>query len=637
VLFIVLSFSGPVSAQYSNASLNGPWLGVNFEPDMYLIFDGNGNINEMGSFYNHETVINLGTYSVTSSGYLSGNIKIDNQNFALTGQFITPDSIDMGDRIHSLLKIPNAGALAGSWSGGIVSSNYENFNISVNSSGKITGPNTWLAHIFERNGKVVGFFDTKDGSNCWHQFQLVNCTYKNNRIAGIAASECKDNQGQSIVLTRISNKTISAVAGGLSSALTPNEKSGITSLKVTGTIDARDFKTMRDDIPQLTEIDLSGATIVAYSGLEGTTDAQTIINYPANAIPAHAFYNVTSKEGKKDLSTFIFPSGITSVGRLAFQNCTSLTSVSIPPFVTSLGVQAFYNCTDLVKVSIEPPSSLTAIGKYAFGFCSKLISVTIPKSVSSIGIVAFLGSIASVNVDADNLYFSSLNGALYNKQKTSLIYVPNYVNGDYDIPPSVTRIAVDAFYNCLGLSSITIPSSVKTIQDWAFENCTFLTSISIPSSVDSIGSYAFYNCKRLLSIFANSPIPVNLSASDSVFNHVDKNMCSLFVPTGTIGAYKVANKWKDFSRILEFSNAQTKVDLIQMNGLKVYPNPSDGIVKIEGLNTNHKNEIAIYTIGGKLIRKKICSSATEMMNISDRVAGLYLLFINGKAIKILKN
>lgn len=120
-------------------------------------------------------------------------------------------------------------------------------------------------------------------------------------------------------------------AGSLKTTLTTEELSTVTNLTLTGTIDARDFKIMRDNMPSLTELDLSGVTITAYAGTEGTS---FITDYPANSIPQYAFYNLYVYPHQSNHTTFILPSTITSIGDDAFHYCESLTTVTIPPSVT---------------------------------------------------------------------------------------------------------------------------------------------------------------------------------------------------------------------------------------------------------------------------------------------------------------
>ena len=258
------------------------------------------------------------------------------------------------------------------------------------------------------------------------------------------------------------------------------------------------------------------------SGLTSITIPDSV-----TSIGDHAFYNcltsITVSENNKYFSSlngvlfnkdktelvtylignerteYAIPDSVTSIGDRAFYKCSSLTSIIIPDSVTSIGDHAFYNCSSLTNITI--PDSVTSIGDHAFHNCSGLTSITIPDSVTSIGDHAFYNCLTSITVSENNKYFSSLNGVLFNKDKTDLITYPiGNERTEYTIPDSVTSIGNFIFYNCSSLTSITIPDSVTSIGNFAFYNCSSLTSITIPDSVASIGNSAFYNCSSLTNI-----------------------------------------------------------------------------------------------------------------------------------------
>ena len=128
--------------------------------------------------------------------------------------------------------------------------------------------------------------------------------------------------GQAIV-----SKTVNITAGGLLSTLTTTELSTVTNLTIAGTIDARDFVTMRDKMPVLAVLDISTVNIAAYNGNDGTfTDTL----YPANTLPEYSFYNQANGQGKTSLTTITIPSSVTSIGDETFGYCSGLTSIHIP-------------------------------------------------------------------------------------------------------------------------------------------------------------------------------------------------------------------------------------------------------------------------------------------------------------------
>ncbi len=123
------------------------------------------------------------------------------------------------------------------------------------------------------------------------------------------------------------------------------------------------------------------------------------------------------------LKTLVLGEGVTSIGKYAFMNCSSLTTVTIGSGVTSIGNSAFSGCSSLASITI--PNSVTSIGNFAFFDCKGLTSVTIPSSVTSIGRYAFwsCSGLASVIIWAPSLTNYGSN-AFNDCDNLTAIYVP---------------------------------------------------------------------------------------------------------------------------------------------------------------------------------------------------------------------
>jgi hypothetical protein len=414
-------------------------------------------------------------------------------------------------------------------------------------------------------------------------------------------------------------KTIQVnTAGTLQSLMTADELVNITDLNITGTIDARDFVTMRDNMPALAVIDISGAAIADYNGTGGTAGT-TSQDYPANTLPAYAFCNPSTFLGKTVLSLMNLPLSIKSIGSMAFYYCTSLTSITMPSSVTSIGDEAFMKCTKLTSITI--PSSVTSIGVETFGFCTSLTSITIPSSVISMGIQAFYACMGPITVDTKNPNYSSMDGVLFNKNQTTLIQASLSQTGSYTIPSSVTSIGYGAFGRCnTGLTSITIPSSVDSIGTYAFYYCTGLTSIKIPSSVTSIGDCAFGYCSGLNSIYAYPVTPIDLSSSLNAFYGVSTSACSLYVPSTSINKYDTATVWKDFLHIVAMTS--TGVQTATIGAVNIYPNPVTDGFQITGLSGIYT--LTISDLNGRTLLTKVLTG-NEYISISSLPQGLYIV------------
>ena len=106
---------------------------------------------------------------------------------------------------------------------------------------------------------------------------------------------------------------------------------------------------------------------------------------------------------------------------------------------------------------------MTSIGSRAFSGCHDLTSISIPDAVTSIGNDAFSGctGLTNITVDANNQYFSSVDGILFDKAQTTLILCPiSKALEEYSIPDSVTSIGKYAFYGCESLTSIQYGGTV---------------------------------------------------------------------------------------------------------------------------------------------------------------------------------
>ena len=207
----------------------------------------------------------------------------------------------------------------------------------------------------------------------------------------------------------------------------------------------------------------------------------------------------------KSLKKIKLPQNLTVLGESAFSDCVGLESIEIPETVTKIDDLVFNGCTSLAKVDLM--DGLKKIGKGAFKNCKSLTKITIPETVTSMSDALFRGceALKTIKVSPRNKHYKSApnkrdgnDRVLFNKNKSMLIAYPAASRELlYDIPDSVTVISDWAFCECKKLNRVFIPDSVHEIGEGAFCNCILLDEVEIPDSVTKLDDCVFRGCTSL--------------------------------------------------------------------------------------------------------------------------------------------
>jgi hypothetical protein len=276
------------------------------------------------------------------------------------------------------------------------------------------------------------------------------------------------------------------------------EDKGITSVAISDTvtnIQAQEFAP-NDELTSFT-VDTNNPAYSSSGGVLFNKSGTTLVEYPAGVS-----------------GSYTIPGSVSNVGPSAFAACYYLSDVTIPDSVTNITAEGFAFCFGLTNVAI--PDSVTSIGPGTFLNCENLTAIT---------------------VAAGNPAFSSAGGALFDKNKTTLLEYPTGLSGSYAIPSGVMTIATNAFILCDGLTNITMPPSVTSIEDGAFGDCSGLTNITLGAGVNNLSTSAFAGSDNLLAINVAPSNSFLSSLSGVVFN---KNQSTLIqFPTGFKGGYTV--------------------------------------------------------------------------------------------------
>ena len=263
-------------------------------------------------------------------------------------------------------------------------------------------------------------------------------------------------------------------------------------------------------------------TITGYVGPGGALTIPTNIN----GLTVTGIGNgLVSVFGGASVTSVAIPFTITSIGALAFYDCTSLGSIIFPASITNIGADAFQDCTNLTNIFFDgnPPN----VGLAAFGGDPATVyylpcATGWNSTFAGLPALPWVQAIFTSTTSAESVTITGFSGLCTNGP---ILIIPSVLNGlpvtgiasnafrsltsltSVTIPGSVTSIGDDAFFGCTNLTNVSLANGLLNIGDSAFRKCNNLTSVIIPASVTNIVEYAFLNCTKLATIYfiGNAP------------------------------------------------------------------------------------------------------------------------------------
>lgn len=274
---------------------------------------------------------------------------------------------------------------------------------------------------------------------------------------------------------------------------------------------------------RITEVTLpNSVTLVGEYAFYGLRDSLTKVTFGGNGLNS-VVINKYAFAGCTALADVVYESGsqVSIIEEGAFKGCTSLEMIRIPTSMTKIGYEAFADCTAITMIEFAASSKNLAFGESVFKNCTSLAVVNLPANVTTIpGVFGGCTSLQEVNVAEDSQYLTSVDGVVFTKDMTEVLFFPRAKTGEYHLPETVSVIGNGVFANITGLSKLYISNAITrigegafmkasitnivfeggeaatelVIETSAFESATFGT-LTLPAHTTVIGDRAFANAK----------------------------------------------------------------------------------------------------------------------------------------------
>lgn len=308
---------------------------------------------------------------------------------------------------------------------------------------------------------------------------------------------------------------INVSCGQLEGLLADEDIKNESSLKLKGSIDARDLAALEKLSSKVTSLDLKDVKIEGVTLPNRKYFGRTL--FSEGEIPAYTFF-------KSGVETLVLPATTTLICEGAFAG-SAIQNIVIPEGVTSLGDYAFYGCDNLVSVSL--PSTLKSIGKGAFGNCTELRTLNLsPTKITEIPQRAFAGSVnlESVILPASAVKVGRESFSHTKISRLNLSGVSEFEDYALSSMPFLTELSINPnakireglLMDDTSLQSLTsVPSMVP---DYFAANCSKLEAQEVIKDVAELGNYSFANTRSEVLVLPNTLTKVNRGALAGLIN-----------------------------------------------------------------------------------------------------------------------